>query len=167
MVERNINHIYQHRPILQHSYTLTHPPSLPTHASECRGITISPTTGRVVLSLEGGALTTMDFSLSMVEMVGLFEELAREWKYAMVLWQQRSKSALVETQKSGRAQGQGLGLAVKDSVAGGGAAATSVAFHSNSSGGGGGLGWSKDSSSCVAASSLVDRVNRDVSLQGG
>ena len=70
---------YRRRAMLQHCYTVDRGAAIPMHATECRSLVASPTSGRVYGALDNGALTAIDFSLSMVELLAVFEELAAAW----------------------------------------------------------------------------------------
>ena len=80
ITDHHVDRLYRQRAMLKHEYTIARQPAIATYATECRGVAASGSTGRVLMALNGGAVTAVDFSLGMVELLALFEELSREWE---------------------------------------------------------------------------------------
>ena len=77
--DHHVDRLYRQRAMLKHEYTIARQPAIVTYATECRGLAVSGSTGRVLMTMNGGGVTAMEFSVSMVELLALFEELSREW----------------------------------------------------------------------------------------
>ena len=78
--KRNLNTLYKQRAMLKHSYTVAVQDTIPLGTSKdtARTLSVNHRFGKIFVVSTSGALSSIDFSLSSVELINLFENLARK-----------------------------------------------------------------------------------------
>ena len=78
--KRNLNTLYKQRAMLKHSYTVAVQDAIPLGTSKdtARTLSVNHRFGKIFVVSTSGALSSIDFSLSSVELINLFENLARK-----------------------------------------------------------------------------------------